>query len=206
MNNSIDFITLCTNFLEVCIALGALGIFILPNIIYSAFLLGGVLFCIAGLFLILSADFIAAAQILIYVGAINILILFAIMLVNKNERVDEQINSSFKTISSIVVSIAFFFILSFTMYNNVWDLSYQSDIPNKLILTNFQNISSVNSSPILKIGIHFFTDFLLHFEIISLLLLVILIGAITIARKEKDSPRDTDILVSLKLPDSKKGS
>ena len=57
----------------------------LPNIVYSASLLGGVFLSVAGLYLMLNASFIAAAQILIYVGAVNVLILFAIMLVNKKE-------------------------------------------------------------------------------------------------------------------------
>jgi NAD(P)H-quinone oxidoreductase subunit 6 len=198
-----NFLTLCTYFLEICIAIGALGIFLLPNIIYSAFLLGGVLFCVAGLFLTLSADFIAAAQVLIYVGAINILILFAIMLVNKNEKVDEKVNSSIKTLSSFLVSISFFIILAFTLSNTGWNTLAQIESSNNFILPN---IESLTSSSVVKIGIHFFTDFLLHFEIISLLLLVILIGAITIARKEKESQRDLDILMLLKLPESKKGS
>jgi len=63
----------------------ALGVVLLSNIVYSAFLLGGVFVSIAGLYLLLNADFVAAAQLLIYVGAVNVLILFAIMLVNKRE-------------------------------------------------------------------------------------------------------------------------
>jgi NAD(P)H-quinone oxidoreductase subunit 6 len=63
----------------------ALGVVLLSNIVYSAFLLGGVFISIAGIYILLNADFVAAAQILIYVGAVNVLILFAIMLVNKQE-------------------------------------------------------------------------------------------------------------------------
>ncbi len=48
----------------------ALGVVLLSNIVYSAFLLGGVFISISGLYLLLNADFVAAAQILIYVGAI----------------------------------------------------------------------------------------------------------------------------------------
>ena len=69
--------------LATAVVVGALGVVMLPNIVYSAFLLGGVFLSVAGLYLMLNASFIAAAQILIYVGAVNVLILFAIMLVNK---------------------------------------------------------------------------------------------------------------------------
>jgi len=65
--------------------LGALGVVLLPNVVYSAFLLGGVLLSMAGLYLLLNASFVAAAQVLVYVGAVNVLILFAIMLVNKRQ-------------------------------------------------------------------------------------------------------------------------
>lgn len=63
----------------------ALGVVLLANIVYSAFLLGGVFISVAGLYLLLNASFVAAAQVLIYVGAVNVLILFAIMLVNKRQ-------------------------------------------------------------------------------------------------------------------------
>ena len=76
---------LCFLTLSAVVVLGALGVVLLPNIVYSAFLLGGVFLGMAGLYLLLNASFVAAAQILVYVGAVNVLILFAIMLVNKKE-------------------------------------------------------------------------------------------------------------------------
>ena len=57
----------------------ALGVVLLANIVYSAFLLGAVFISLSGLFILLNAGFVAAAQILIYVGAVNVLILFGIM-------------------------------------------------------------------------------------------------------------------------------
>ena len=57
--------------LEVGIILGSLGVVLLTNIIYSAFFLGLVFFCISILYFALNADFVGAAQILIYVGAVN---------------------------------------------------------------------------------------------------------------------------------------
>ncbi|MEO0489785.1 MAG: NADH-quinone oxidoreductase subunit J, partial [Cyanobacteria bacterium J06659_2] len=63
----------------------ALGVVLLSNIVYSAFLLGAVFISLSGMYILLNAGFVAAAQILIYVGAVNVLILFGIMLVNKRE-------------------------------------------------------------------------------------------------------------------------
>jgi NAD(P)H-quinone oxidoreductase subunit 6 len=76
---------ICFVALTAAVVLGALGVVLLPNIVYSAFLLGGVFLSVAGLYLLLNASFVAAAQVLVYVGAVNVLILFAIMLVNKRE-------------------------------------------------------------------------------------------------------------------------
>ena len=67
------------------VIIAALGVVLLENIVYSAFLLGGVFISISGIYILLNADFVAAAQVLIYVGAVNVLILFAIMLVNKRQ-------------------------------------------------------------------------------------------------------------------------
>ena len=71
--------------LSLFVIAGALGVVLLSNIVYSAFLLGFVFICISGLYILLNAGFVAAAQVLVYVGAVNVLILFGIMLVNKQE-------------------------------------------------------------------------------------------------------------------------
>ena len=65
--------------------LGGLGVVLLTNPIYSAFSLGLVLVCISLFYILLNSYFVAAAQLLIYVGAINVLILFAVMFMNGSE-------------------------------------------------------------------------------------------------------------------------
>ncbi|KAG6540758.1 hypothetical protein Mapa_017896 [Marchantia paleacea] len=72
-------------FLESGLILGSLGVVLFTNIVYSALFLGFVFVCISLLYLLLNADFVAAAQILIYVGAVNVLIVFAVMLINKKQ-------------------------------------------------------------------------------------------------------------------------
>ncbi|MFM7471001.1 MAG: NADH-quinone oxidoreductase subunit J, partial [Nodosilinea sp.] len=66
----------------------ALAVVLLENIVYSAFLLGGVFISMAGMYILLNAGFVAAAQVLVYVGAVNVLILFGIMLVNKRQALE----------------------------------------------------------------------------------------------------------------------
>ncbi|KAL4330049.1 hypothetical protein AHAS_Ahas13G0361200 [Arachis hypogaea] len=72
-------------FLGSCLVLGSLGVVFFTNLIFSAFSLGLVLICISLFYILSNSHFVAAAQLLIYVGAINVLILFAVMFMNSSE-------------------------------------------------------------------------------------------------------------------------
>lgn len=147
----------------------AVGVVLLPNIVYSAFLLGAVFVSISGLYILLNADFVAAAQILIYVGAVNVLILFAIMLVNKRQPYAAVKFSLIRNGTTVVVCLALFALLSVMITSTPWQLKpVVAALPSTLVV----------------LGKHFFTDFLLPFELASVLLLIALIGAIVLARRE----------------------
>lgn len=148
----------------------ALGVVLFSNIVYSAFLLGGVFISIAGIYLLLNADFVAAAQILIYVGAVNVLILFAIMLVNKREDFVAFPNSWVRKLLTGLVSVGLFGLLSTMVLATPWAYSAAP--------------VAGGTSSIILIGEHFFTDFLLPFELASILLLIAMVGAIILARRE----------------------
>ncbi|MCL1467443.1 NADH-quinone oxidoreductase subunit J [Argonema galeatum] len=148
----------------------ALGVVLLNNIVYSAFLLGGVFISIAGLYILLNADFVAAAQVLIYVGAVNVLILFAIMLVNKREDFTPLSNAWLRKGATALVCAGLFVLLSTMVLATPWSASTAS-VPT-------------TESSIVRIGQHFFTDFLLPFELASVLLLIAMVGAIILARRE----------------------
>ena len=146
----------------------ALGVVLLDNIVYSAFLLGGVFASIAGLYLLLNADFVAAAQLLIYVGAVNVLILFAIMLVNKRQNFVPFPTAWVRKSLTAVVSVGLFALLSTMVVTTPWA----------------QSNATPTNKPIILIGEHFFSDFLLPFELASILLLMAMVGAIVLARRE----------------------
>lgn len=106
-----------------CIAvISSLGVILLPNLVYAAFLLGAVLVCVAAIFLLLNADFIAAAQILLYVGAINVLILFAIMLVRSNVNTTSEISTGSKMTNAIkaLLSLSLFVVLGQNITSTPW--------------------------------------------------------------------------------------
>jgi NAD(P)H-quinone oxidoreductase subunit 6 len=164
-------------FLDVGIVLGALGVVFLRKIIYSALLLGFVFICVALWYLLLNADFLAAAQVLIYVGAVNVLIVFAIMLVNKpNAEVKKN-----TTIGEILAGSMFIGLFGF-LTKAIISIPWQ-DLTIKLTESP-DDSTRLDSIDI--IGIHILTDLLLPFELLSVLLLVGLAGAITIARKDQN--------------------
>ena len=148
----------------------ALGVVLFSNIVYSAFLLGGVFISISGLYILLNADFVAAAQVLIYVGAVNVLILFAIMLVNKREDFSTLPRRWIRQGSTAIVCFGIFALLGTMVLITPW--SVESGSP------------AVLESTVLEIGKHFFSDFLLPFELASVLLLMAMVGAIILARRD----------------------
>jgi NAD(P)H-quinone oxidoreductase subunit 6 len=145
----------------------AIGVVFAPSIVYSGFLLAGVFLSMAGLYLLLNADFVAAAQVLIYVGAVNVLILFAIMLVNRRYVFKPLQLGWLRNGATLAVCGGLFALLATAITQTPW--------PE-------QPIESVSS--ILVIGEHFFSDYLLPFEVASVLLLMALVGAIVLARRD----------------------
>jgi NAD(P)H-quinone oxidoreductase subunit 6 len=148
---------------------GALGVVLLENIVYSAFLLGGVFTSMSGLYILLNAGFVAAAQVLVYVGAVNVLILFGIMLVNKEQPFAPIKREWVGKAAAGGVCVGLFALLTVSTLNTPWAISSE--------------VASGDMATVI-IGIHFFTDYLLPFELASVLLLIALIGAIVLARRE----------------------
>ena len=161
---------ICFAVLSLVIIVGALGVVLLENIVYSAFLLGGVFMSVAGLYLLLNASFVAAAQVLVYVGAINVLILFAIMLVNKKEDLKPIKYLNSRKLISTTICITLLSLLIRVDLSKVWEIAN----PNL----------SIGEESTIRIGEHLFSDYLLPFEVASVLLLMAMIGAIVLARRD----------------------
>ena len=164
---STEFI--CFLVLGVVVVIGSLGVVLLENIVYSAFLLGGVFMAVAGLYLLLNASFVAAAQVLVYVGAVNVLILFAITLVNKREDLKSIEGLRLRKILSGGVCAGLLALLVRVVFTTPWDLP---------------GPDSIGEGATERIGEHLFTDYLLPFELASVLLLMAMIGAIVLARRD----------------------
>ncbi len=183
---------ICFLVLSATLVLGSLAVVLLPNIVYSAFLLGGVFLSVAGLYLLLNASFVAAAQVLVYVGAVNVLILFAIMLVNKREAMADIPGLLLRRVLSGAVCAGLFTLLLRVAFTTHWALP--GPVP-------------VGEEATIRIGEHFFSDYLLPFELASVLLLMAMIGAIVLARRDVFStdvvtgqPADQGLLEKARTP------
>jgi NADH-quinone oxidoreductase subunit J len=134
------------------------------NIVYSAFALLLTLASMAGLYLFLSADFLAGIQLLLYVGGILVLIIFAVMMTQDINKKGASNLSRF-SIAAVVI------ILSFLAYwlHGIWNMDWAVK-------------AQVYQSTTSRIGDSLLRKYLLPFEVISVLLLVGLVGAIAVAR------------------------
>nr|YP_009942812.1 NADH-plastoquinone oxidoreductase subunit 6 [Bupleurum dracaenoides]QOC72507.1 NADH-plastoquinone oxidoreductase subunit 6 [Bupleurum dracaenoides] len=163
-------------FLGLGLILGGLGVVLLPNPIYSAFLLGLVLICTSLVYILSNSHFVAAAQLLIYVGAINVLIIFAVMFMNGSEYYkDFHLWAVGDGVTSVVCTSIFVSLIT-TILETSWYGIIWTTKSNQIIEQDFLSNSQ-------QIGIHLSTDFFIPFEFISIILLVALIGAIAVARQ-----------------------
>ena len=172
MNIYLSTQLVCFLILSLLVIVGAIGVVLLENIVYSAFLLGGVFMSVAGIYLLLNASFVAAAQVLVYVGAVNVLILFAIMLVNKKEDLKPIKGLGIRKIASGAVCAALLALLIRVDLITPWSLP---------------GPKAIGEEATIRIGEHLFTDYLLPFELASVLLLMAMIGAIVLARRDVQS-------------------
>nr|YP_009581496.1 NADH-plastoquinone oxidoreductase subunit 6 [Nigella damascena]QBK49561.1 NADH-plastoquinone oxidoreductase subunit 6 [Nigella damascena]QFV18022.1 NADH dehydrogenase subunit 6 [Nigella damascena]QIS63952.1 NADH dehydrogenase subunit 6 [Nigella damascena] len=163
-------------FLGLILIVGGLGVVLLENPIFSAFSLGLVLVCTSLFYIPSNSHFVAAAQLLIYVGAINVLIVFAVMFMNGSEYYNDF---HFWTVGDGVTSLvctSIFVSLITTISDTSWYGIIWTTKSNQIIEQDLINNGQ-------QIGIHLSTDFFLPFELISIILLVALIGAIAMARQ-----------------------
>ena len=136
------------------------------NLIHSAVSLLFTLFSTAGLYIFLYADFIAATQVVIYVGGILVLIIFGVMLTSKIETPSIAASSKNQFIGGIG-AFGIFVIQAGIIFNTQW---------------NIGNVQSRDST-VATIGKLLLNEYLLPFEIVSILLLAALMGAALLSRR-----------------------
>jgi NADH-quinone oxidoreductase subunit J len=136
------------------------------NLVHAALYLATTLAGIAGVFLVLAADFLALVQLVVYVGAVAVLFLFGLMLTRApigREALDSQNRGL-----ALVVSGTLFVVLSVLVVLAFGDV----------------RVEEVAGPAIADIGLAIFSSWILPFEVLSMLLLAALIGAIVLSRRE----------------------
>lgn len=146
----------------VCLG-GALGVVMSRNVVYAALLLLVSLMGVAGVFLLLLAEFLALVQVLIYGGAITIVVLFVVMLTREQEF--RALRDNPQRPLAVVAGLMVFGLLVAAMVKGT---------PSETVR---------NSVEFTTLGKGLFTQWAVPFEVASLVLLVALIGAIVIARE-----------------------
>lgn len=136
------------------------------NIVHSAFFLLFTLFGVAGIYVLLGADFVAIVQLIVYVGGILILILFGVMLTNKIVNVEIKTDTIHALPASIVVGL-FTGAIGAAVLNTKWNVVETPDpVPSTA-----------------AIGSMLINEYALIFELLGILLLIALIGAASMARR-----------------------
>ncbi len=153
--------------LAVVAVLSALGVVLLRNVFRAALSLVLCFITVAGLYVTLSADFLAAVQILVYVGAISVLIILAIMMTRDVQRGSP---SNKMKIPAFVVAAVFLAVLIYTMVNTSWQIAGEAPL-------------TPTTAP-LAVKLFSESGFILPVEIAAVLLLAAILGAIVIAREK----------------------
>lgn len=152
---------------------GALNLLFQRHPINSALSLVVVMMSLAVLYWSLGAEFLAAAQVIVYAGAVMVLFVFVVMLLNAGEE-ERTTGSRVAYIAGIPGALAIFGLLCYVFLRSKQGLGYTSvggDLSN--VSNNIRDISHM-----------LFTSLLLPFEVTSILILIAILGAVVLARKE----------------------
>ena len=153
--------------LAVVAVVAALGVVVIKNVFRAALALVLCFLCVAGLYITLSADFLAAIQILVYVGAISVLIILAIMMTRE---VQQGSPANRLKVPALLVSIAFLGVIIFTVLNTSWKIAGTAPV-------------TPTTAP-LALKLFGENGFILPVEISAVLLLAAILGAIVLAREK----------------------
>jgi len=155
--------------------IAALRVVTTKNVVHAALYLVVVLSSIAANFILLAAEFVAAVQILVYVGAIVVLFLFGVMLTRAKVGHENDLDGDQRWAGAIVA----LFLLGITSYALI---DYFGDDKLPKLKESAETISATRGTG--AVGNAIFSTYLVPFEVVSVLLLAALVGAIVLARRD----------------------
>ena len=157
--------------LAIAMAGAAIGVVRSQNVVHAALYLVVVLAGAAAQYILLAAEFVAWVQVLIYIGAIVILFLFGIMLTRAPMRPEGTMDNN-QRVASAIVGLFLFGVITALLVDAYGGKEIK--LKNELVLIG--RSSTIASS--------IFRDYLVPFEVVSMLLLAALVGAVVIARRD----------------------
>ena len=152
---------------------GAVMVVLQKNPVVSALYLVLAFMSLAGMYVLLNAPFLAAVQVVVYAGAIMVLFVFVIMLLNLRHDIDEGITHTARRILGWIFALALAVVFD-VMYRRPWALGAPGLDPPDIVAT------AGNTK---AVGLRLYTDYLFPFEVTSLILLVGIIGAVVLAKR-----------------------
>ena len=154
--------------LAILTLVGAFAVILSRNPVYAAMSMVLTFFGIAGIYVLLAAELLAALQIIVYAGAIMVLVLFVIMLLNLTEL---EIGKQKLTVGAIVGGAVA--LVGWLALYTVFQALPNQEMPTRL---------AANFGEVVGVGRLIFTEFILPFEATSILLLVAIVGAVVVAK------------------------
>lgn len=145
------------------------------NVVHAALHLVAVLASVAAQYILLAAEFVAATQVLVYIGAIVVLFLFGIMLTRAKLGADQDLTHK-HWIGGAATAVLLFGVMAYALIDEFgW---------TRTPMTADPRIATVNGSNTATVSDSVFSTYLVPFEVVSVLLLAALVGAIVLARKD----------------------
>jgi NADH:ubiquinone oxidoreductase subunit 6 (subunit J) len=155
------------------ILLAGVAVVATKNVLYASLCLLVVLLGVASVYVWAGADFVAVAQILLYVGSILVLILFGIMLTKRQNKDENPVFFQKNMFFAAFIAFGLFYLFAKTILNTSWKITENAPSVAQNRINNVENI-----------GFQLITTYALPFELTAVLLLVALVGAATIVGKK----------------------
>ena len=155
---------------------GALRVVTTKNVVHAALYLVAVLASVAAEYVLLAAEFVAATQVLVYIGAIVVLFLFGVMLTRARIGREQDLTNRNAVVGGALTALLLFGVMSYALVDEFGWTRTKLPEDTRIAVIDGSNSATVSDS--------IFADYLIPFEVVSVLLLAALVGAIVLARKD----------------------
>ena len=174
-------------FFSSIIVVAALLVVMSRNPVHSVLWLILTFFGSSGLFILLGAEFLALILMIVYVGAVAVLFMFVVMMLNINF---SELRSGFTRYLPVGLLIGLVLFVELNLVFSDW-------VPDNSFKPKIQSITDTNIENTKQLGLVLYTDFILYFQLAGIILLIAMIGAIVLTHQKKRSIKRQDILTQI---------